>query len=185
MVALAGLRRSRVRIRQFLRSLKPCSTGARAADRAWFACRRAGVVLLVRVDVYPVMMTGSSGSGSRPVNPGPARAPGPAARSRSGRWSWRAVMISLGSGRDGELAGRGAAQPAAVFESPEFRADVLHLAAGQVDPGPLGGLHAGHRPAGLGRDRGDRIQQGPGAASQWAGTPSAVTSVTSTSSGTG
>jgi len=50
MVALAGLRRSRVRIRQFLRSLKPCSTGARAADRAWFACRWAGVVLLVRVD---------------------------------------------------------------------------------------------------------------------------------------
>jgi hypothetical protein len=35
----------------------------------------------------------------------------------------------LGSGRDGELAGRGAAQPAAVFESLEFRADVLHLAA--------------------------------------------------------
>jgi hypothetical protein len=54
MVALAGLRRSRVRIRQFLRSLKPCSTGARA-------------VLLVRVDLYPVMMTGSSGSGSRRV----------------------------------------------------------------------------------------------------------------------
>ena len=26
-------------------------------------------------------------------------------------------------------------------------------------PGPLGGHHAGHRPAGLGRDRGDRIQQ--------------------------
>jgi len=61
MVALAGLRRSRVRIRQFLRSLKPCSTGARAADRAWFACRSAGVVFLVRVDLYPVMMTGSSG----------------------------------------------------------------------------------------------------------------------------
>lgn len=63
MVALAGLRRSRVRIHQFLRSLKPCSTEARAADRAWFACRWAGVVLLVRVDLYPVMMTGSSGSG--------------------------------------------------------------------------------------------------------------------------
>jgi len=36
-------------------------------------------------------------------------------------------------------ASRGAAQPAAAFESLEFRADVLHLAAGQVDPGPLGG----------------------------------------------
>lgn len=35
-----------------MRSLKPCSTGARAADRAWFACRWAGVVLLVRVDLY-------------------------------------------------------------------------------------------------------------------------------------
>src|SRR5437773_10430230 len=60
-VALAGLRRRRVRIRQFLRSLKPCSTGARAADRAWLACRWAGVVLLVRVDFHPVMMTGSPG----------------------------------------------------------------------------------------------------------------------------
>ena len=48
MVALAGLRRSRVRIRQFLRSLKPCSTGARTADRAGFACIWAGVVWLVR-----------------------------------------------------------------------------------------------------------------------------------------
>ena len=51
MVALAGSRRRRVRIRQFLRSLKPCSTGARAADSAWLAWRWAGVVLLVRVDL--------------------------------------------------------------------------------------------------------------------------------------
>jgi len=33
------------------------------------------------------------------VNPRPARAPSPAARSRSGRWSWRAVMISLAAPR--------------------------------------------------------------------------------------
>ena len=32
-------------MRQFLRSLKPCSTGARAADRAWLAWRWAGVSL--------------------------------------------------------------------------------------------------------------------------------------------
>jgi hypothetical protein len=49
-VALAGLRRSRVRICEFLRSLKPCPAGARAADRAWLAWRWAGVVLLVRVE---------------------------------------------------------------------------------------------------------------------------------------
>jgi hypothetical protein len=41
-VALPGSVRSRVSIRQFLRSLKPCSTGARAADRAWLAWRWAG-----------------------------------------------------------------------------------------------------------------------------------------------
>ena len=100
LVALAGLRRSRVRIRQCLRSLKPCSTGARAADRAWLAWRWAGVVLLVRVDLYPVMMTGSSGSGSRPVKPRSARAPSPAARSRSGE-----VVVAGGD----DLAGGAAA----------------------------------------------------------------------------
>src|SRR5690348_8216929 len=47
-VALAGSVRSRVRIRQCLRSLKPCSTGARAADRAWLAYRWAGTGLACR-----------------------------------------------------------------------------------------------------------------------------------------
>ena len=58
-----------------------------------------GVVLVVRVDLYPVMMTGSPGSGSRPVKPRSARAPSPAARSRSARWSWRAAVISLAAPR--------------------------------------------------------------------------------------
>jgi hypothetical protein len=70
--ALLGSMRRRVRLRQFVRSLKPCPTGARAADRAWLAWRWAGVVLRVRVALSPVMMTGSSGSGSRPVKPRPA-----------------------------------------------------------------------------------------------------------------
>ena len=102
MVALAGSRRSRVMIRQFLRSLKPCSTGARAADRAWLACRWAGVVLRAEVDFQPVMMTGSSGSGSRPVKPRSARAPSPAAHSRTVRWSWRVAVISLAAPRRAE-----------------------------------------------------------------------------------
>jgi hypothetical protein len=43
----------------------------------------------------------------------------------------------------------------------ELGADVFGLAAAHVDPGPLGGHHAGHRPAGLGRDRGDRLGPRP------------------------
>ena len=35
------------------------------------------------------------------------------------------------------------------------------LAAGHVEAGPLGGHHAGHRPAGLGRGRSDRFHQRP------------------------
>ena len=66
-----------------------------------------------------------------------------------------------GSGRHGELAVWGAAQPAAVFEPLEFRADVLALPSSDVHPGPLGGPCAGHRPAGLGRGRGDRLGQRP------------------------
>ena len=37
--------------------------GARAADRAWLACRWAGVVLRAEVDFQPVMMTGFLGVG--------------------------------------------------------------------------------------------------------------------------
>jgi hypothetical protein len=49
--------------------------GCAGGGVAWFAWRWAGVVLLVRVDLQPVMMTGSSGSGSRPVKPRSARRP--------------------------------------------------------------------------------------------------------------
>jgi hypothetical protein len=52
-VALPGFMRRRVRIRQFLRLLKPCPAGARAADRAWLVCPWAGVSLRVRVDARP------------------------------------------------------------------------------------------------------------------------------------
>ena len=114
-VALPGSVRRRVRLRQFLRSLKPCSTGARAADRAWLAWRWAGVVLRIRVDLQPVMMTGSSGSGSRPVKPRSARAPSPASPSRAAMWSWRAAVIVAQRGEhdEGDLAGRQLAPPGA------------------------------------------------------------------------
>ena len=49
------------------------------------------------------------------------------------------------------LTGTVAAQPAAIFEPLEPGADVLALAVAQVQADPLGGLHAGHRSAGLGR----------------------------------
>jgi hypothetical protein len=66
------------------------------------------------------------------------------------------------------LAGQGAMVnlPAGVRRSQprsssplELGAHVLHLAACQVEASPLGGLHAGHRPAGLGRDGVHRLQQ--------------------------
>jgi hypothetical protein len=66
-----------------------------------------------------------------------------------------------GSGRDGELPGGGAAQPAAVFEPLELGADVLAVAAGHVQAGALGGPPAGHRPAGFRCDCGDRLHQRP------------------------
>lgn len=58
MVALPVSRRSRVRIRQCLRSLKPCSTEARAADRAWLACRWAGVSLRAAVALSALRLLG-------------------------------------------------------------------------------------------------------------------------------
>jgi hypothetical protein len=63
------------------------------------------------------------------------------------------TLAAGGSGRDGERAGRGAAQPAAVPGPLELGADVLALQTGHVQAGPLSGHHADHRPAGPRRDR--------------------------------
>ena len=54
----------------------------------------------------------------------------PGASRQAGARAWQ-------SGRDGLPAGRGAAQPAAVFQPLELGADVLALASGHVDAGPL------------------------------------------------
>src|SRR5690242_20622250 len=71
------------------------------------------------------------------------------------------TLAPVRSGRDGELAGRVAAQPAAVLQPLELGADFLALAAAHVDAGPLGGHRAGHRPAGLGCCGGYRLDQRP------------------------